>query len=333
MRIAKWDNLKFVLIYFVVLGHFIGIFKCDSFFLKGLQFFIYTFHMPAFLFISGLFSKRTIDERRYDKVFPYFFLYIFMKGLRFVVHFLIHGKTSSFSFWSESGVPWFALTLLLCYLITIAVSHFPSSYVMIMAVCIGILAGYDCDLGDFLTGMRTLTFYPFFFAGYCVPIKKVTEFTEKKIVKVFSFGLLLAVLTGSFLFETRVYNKLGFLKGKASYAALHFERYGGIFRGTYYVIALALILAVIALTPSVNCFVTKWGSRTLQVFALHFSALRILQDGMNLKGIMKELTPNYYGYLIPLMAFILTSILSAGVFEPFFRWLMHPVKKGKIERV
>ncbi|MBR5262525.1 MAG: acyltransferase family protein, partial [Clostridia bacterium] len=73
LRLEKWDILKFVLIFFVVFGHFSEQYAG----MTGLFFFIYSFHMPLFIFVSGLFSKRTINENRYDKIFTYFVLYVF----------------------------------------------------------------------------------------------------------------------------------------------------------------------------------------------------------------------------------------------------------------
>ncbi len=331
MRIAKWDNVKFVLIYFVVLGHFIQCFQSDSTFLHGLQFFIYTFHMPAFLFISGLFSKRTVNERRYDKILPYFFLYIFMKIFRFIVNYFLYGKVGGFNFLSENGVPWFALTLFWCYLFTIVLSRFNHIYLIVVAVFIGIMAGFDSNMGAFLSGMRTLVLYPFFLAGYCIPVQKVTDITNKKIVKGFSVLILGAVLVCSFVLENRLYDKLGFLKCKAGYAALGMLSRGGIYRALYYIIALILVFCVIALVPSVNCIFTRWGSRTLQVFALHFPVIRVLKDGLNLKENMSIWLPDYYGYFVPILAFILTIVLSIKIIEPFFSWLMHPklIKKDE----
>lgn len=329
MRIAKWDNLKFGLIYCVVLGHFIQIMKCDSSFLRGLQFFIYTFHMPAFLFVSGLFSKRTVDGRRYDRIFPYFFLYLFMKVFRFLVHFVLHGKAGEFDFFSESGVPWFALTLFLCYFITIALSRFHLPYMMAFAVCIGIMAGYDAGLGDFLTGMRLLTFYPFFLAGYCTPLEPLAQLAKKRTVKLVSAAALACAAVCSFAFEHQLYRKIGFLKGKAAYEALGMDNYGGICRGAYYVVALFLVVCVIAAAPEKEGIYTRWGGRTLQVFALHFPILRILVEGLHLKERLQGLLPGYYGYLVPVIALLFTAALSAGVLEPFFRRLMNPVKIKK----
>lgn len=111
----------------------------------------------------------------------YLVLYFFMKMFRFFVYSLINEKASGFNFFSESGVPWFALTLFLYYIMTMAVSQLKRSYLLIVAVCVGMMAGYDTYLGDFLAGMRTLTFYPFFLAGYCMPMERLTRFTEKKL--------------------------------------------------------------------------------------------------------------------------------------------------------
>ena len=66
-RVPKWDNLKFFLILCVVIGHFIERYVGELWVYRSLFAFIYTFHMPAFLFIAGLFSKRTVDTKNVKK--------------------------------------------------------------------------------------------------------------------------------------------------------------------------------------------------------------------------------------------------------------------------
>lgn len=324
MRIAKWDNLKFVLIYFVVLGHMIGAMKCDSSFLRGTQFFIYTFHMPAFLFIAGLFSKRTVDYRKYDKIASYLFLYFFMKVFRFLISIIINGKPGGFDFFTEGGVPWFGLTLFLCYLVTVFFSRFNHIYILVVAVLAGIFAGYTSNLDGFLTGMRLFTFYPFFWAGYCTPIDKITEFTEKRLVKVSAAVILLVTLIVSYAFESQLYKRLGFFKGKSSYATLKISQYGGIYRGIYYILAMLLIICIIAIIPSVNCIFTSWGGRTLQVFAIHYPILSLLLKCFDLEERLSALWPGKYAYLLPVIALVYTIILSTRLLEPFFKKLMNP---------
>ena len=59
-----WDSLKFILIFFVVYGHMIETYTPDGSFNRAMYNFIYTFHMPFFMFISGRFSQIK-DRKKY----------------------------------------------------------------------------------------------------------------------------------------------------------------------------------------------------------------------------------------------------------------------------
>lgn len=72
-RIYKWDNLKCFLIVMVVIGHFVNQYAPISNTMKSLSLFIYSFHMPLFIFLSGLLQKKW-DARhpfRWDKPIYY----------------------------------------------------------------------------------------------------------------------------------------------------------------------------------------------------------------------------------------------------------------------
>lgn len=58
------DFLKYVLISLVVLGHFIGLYQHRVGISGGLYTWIYAFHMPLFVFISGYFSKHITNYRK-----------------------------------------------------------------------------------------------------------------------------------------------------------------------------------------------------------------------------------------------------------------------------
>lgn len=66
---SYWDNMKGLLISLVVMGHFIQVYfeKCvwgdNYYFLQTVLCFIYYFHMPLFIFVSGYFSKN-VEKRR-----------------------------------------------------------------------------------------------------------------------------------------------------------------------------------------------------------------------------------------------------------------------------
>ena len=56
-RIAFWDNNKCLMICLVVFGHFAEFQAGSSDICKSMFLFIYTFHMPMLLFVSGVFFK------------------------------------------------------------------------------------------------------------------------------------------------------------------------------------------------------------------------------------------------------------------------------------
>ena len=56
-RDAYFDNAKLFLMILVVFGHFLQPFVNDHPLYDDLYYFIFTFHMPAFILISGYFAK------------------------------------------------------------------------------------------------------------------------------------------------------------------------------------------------------------------------------------------------------------------------------------
>lgn len=117
-RVYLWDNMKFILIFLVVLGHFSDIYVDKSPTLQSIYLGIYVFHMPAFLFVSGLFSKRTIKERHWRKLFNYMILFIFVKMMIIISNRISGGN---WQFWplNVSGMEWYAFALAVFTLIVI----------------------------------------------------------------------------------------------------------------------------------------------------------------------------------------------------------------------
>ena len=130
-RIAKWDNAKLILITLVVICHFYENYLGSSNLVNALFFSVYSFHMPAFFLISGLFAKRTVNERRVEKVTPYLLIYLFMKFLGWVVPRIVQGDGYvSIDFFRESGVSWFILALFFMYIITFYTKKYKPLYVL-----------------------------------------------------------------------------------------------------------------------------------------------------------------------------------------------------------
>lgn len=332
IRIEKWDNLKFILIYFVVLGHLCEMYTERTETVNSIICFIYIFHMPLFLFISGLFSKKNIDNKKYYNIATYFVLYIFIKMVETVSNALFYGKFS-FTLWSEGGIPWYAFALFAFSLITIALKIFPKKYVMIASILLACFAGYDSSISDFLVMSRIVVFYPFFYAGYCLDSEKVNNALSRKGVKCISATglIILAVLIVVFLNKILIFSPL--LTGRNPFNMLgKFANYGGVFRLLYYPVVFLVGAMVIAVTPekTYNGIMAKWGSRSVQVFVLHKFFMDLFYAGFDAGSIMSKIYPSHPKLLVFLMAFVIVAICSLKIWEPLFDKILKPQIKRDI---
>ena len=113
-RCYAFDNLKCFLIYCVVFGHMLILVPEDNIKLSLIKdvtyYIIYSFHMPAFIFISGFFSKFSL--KKILKLIGYYVLFQVIYYL-FEVHIL--GNSLKFQLHSPYYVFWYLLTLS-CYI-------------------------------------------------------------------------------------------------------------------------------------------------------------------------------------------------------------------------
>lgn len=71
-----FDNYKALLIALVVIGHFIELSYKDNEFLYALKWLVVSFHMPAFIFISGYFQNGRFRLASCSRSLPYLILYM-----------------------------------------------------------------------------------------------------------------------------------------------------------------------------------------------------------------------------------------------------------------
>jgi len=63
-RNFRIDNIKGILIFFVVFGHLVETHIAGAPVIRTLWIFIYAIHMPMFALVSGMFSRSSIDESK-----------------------------------------------------------------------------------------------------------------------------------------------------------------------------------------------------------------------------------------------------------------------------
>lgn len=288
-RVYQWDNLKALLILLVVVGHLIDRSNNPSIFLLKVDYWIYIFHMPAFIFISGVFSKKNIDERRFSKIFRFLQWYFVLKIIFFVSGFASYHE-ANFSFFKESGLPWYCLAIFAFQLISIYLVRYDRFLILGLLVLIGCFAGYDTGLGDILSLARIFTYFPFFFAGYLVDLKMMISRLNDFRIKIFAAIVLLSSFLFVFfkLYDTPI--EMSFFTGRTAYANINevIGLYGGLFRLIYYFFVFFIIVCLVALTTNKKTIATKFGEISLIIYILHIPIVRILNDGFHLDLLMQR---------------------------------------------
>lgn len=312
-RIEKWDILKFFLIFCVVLGHCADRHTGGSELLRSLFVIIYTFHMPLFLFVSGLFSKSMINNKRYDKILSYFVLYVLAKFIDWLLD-VIFELVYDFSLWTTGGLPWFMFTLFVYALLTMALKNVSPKYLMTFWIFMACIAGYDSNINDFLCLSRIIVFYPFYYLGYCLNSKKIEEHcSEDKKKKILAAVFIIVVAAVVFVLGDKIYPIRYYFTGRNPYSTIGINiAYGCMLRLFCYALSFLMCYAIILLTPDKlgKGWIARMGKNTLAVYMFHQLLIRILYDCFGIEEIYRLISPDYPGLLVFPVSIILTIALS-----------------------
>lgn len=263
-RDLYFDNLKGILILFVVFGHLIEPYIDGNYYVYLVYTFIYVFHMPAFIFVSGYFSRSFIkSHNKKDRILKILKLFLFFQIFSSFFYVYVTG-TSVFSvgmLYTANWTLWYLLSLVYWQLIlmwAVKIKH-----PMIIAVIGAVLIGYFDRIPFGIP--RTIAFLPFFLSGYYFDKAYIDKFKSNK-AKAFSvFGLfaVIAILAALNL------NPRWFW-GSISYSKLgHTEWYVGIFRIGIMAMQVAGVIFVLILTPSFKGWLAKIGEKTLPIYLAH----------------------------------------------------------------
>ena len=331
VRTQKWDIIKFFMIFLVVLGHASEFFRADSPGIRSLYLFIYTIHMPVFIFVSGLFSKKTVNEKQYSKLFGYVIIYFALKLLPFIYWFA-DSETMKMSLLNETGLRWFMLALVAFNLLTILVRNVSPVFVLIVAVLFSCFAGYDENVNDFLSLSRILVFYPFFYLGYCMDRNKVEKLCDNKILKVAALAVVAIFVCVIIVKVDDVYFYRMLVTGRRAYHSFEdMQKWGFVTRLVYYVVASVVSFAVIVLVPKKTPFgiCAKLGQRTLAVYSFHYIAIFYIFEKYKFRDFVIENFGTKGVWIIIPIAIAITLFFSINIFQKALLFIMN-VPKRKI---
>lgn len=219
-RIKELDSFKGFLIFIVVFGHFLLPLKESPYPLFSRSFYlIYSFHMPAFVFLSGYFGYSGWKKRgtNFRSLLSYVFLYLFMQGMLHICDIFFYGSTRIFpDFWHASSTPWYILALIFWNLAVLPAELFLRRregkeitvyllFLILLSVPFSFLE-VGRTLKDFLALDRTLSFAPFYYLGF---LAKCYGFSFQKIYKLPAMlGLLFSLSLFGFLQQLLPYTRV-----------------------------------------------------------------------------------------------------------------------------
>ncbi len=264
------DALKGLLIFLVVYGHLLEENAPDGSVNCAIRTFIYLFHMPLFIFLSGMFSHVKSRERYLLSIIKLMETYAVFQLLHYVIP--LPKNHGVFSFTNYITFPtwtlWYILSLVSWRLIIYFFAETSLNNNKIKTMCLALfisLAGGFIPVGSELSLQRTMCFWPFFMAGYYLNPDIV-----KRIVKKMPCWLAIIICAGALAF---LYFIMGKSLGHVSYGSYNYysassELKGLLMRLSFFLAAISLSIAVMRLTP--NCqFLAKIGKKTLFIYMAH----------------------------------------------------------------
>lgn len=308
-RNPVYDHAKLVLIFLVVLGHLIEPYIVKSRMLEGVFNFIYLFHMPAFIFISGYFSKAELTVRTGLKLLgDYLVLFVFIQLVFVAVMKGIGMDQYQFLTFQPAYIYWylfamFAWSLMLPAVLQLArFTKFGVGHIVVISVLIALIAGYVEQIGWMFSLSRILVFFPFFVLGYYFKSQNWTiyqAFPNRKMAVSVMMIVALMIWIWPNLFQ------FGLLSGANSYFKMGLDETGLILRLVLYMIQCLMIMAFFTLLPRKPFVFSHLGTKTLTIYILH----GFLVKGLVAASYFDELTIGRVLFL-PVLAVVLVMVLG-----------------------
>lgn len=319
-RDALFDNARAVLIFLVVLGHLLADRKSDATYMKDIYYIIYMFHMPAFMFITGYFSKN-VEKGRDNAVKSFLIPYLVFNTLFELMDLYMLGQLNTFfDVYSLTNPRWGMWFMLVCFFYKLLAKDFSK---VRFTVLISFIAGLGLPLlpglnTNFAIG-RVFGFLFFFVAGLkCRSewIAKLRRIPAWVGALVFAGCAVFAAYAGrTKLIRTEtLFVRISYNEG-AEFGEMKMRLF-------FYIAATVMTLAFIVLMTGKKCFLTQIGQNTLTVYALHlFIVYHIKEADLFVKQ------PYFYLPFTIAVSALLTWLLSRNVLKKVYDKLFAAINK------
>lgn len=313
-RNAYFDNAKLILIFLVVFGHLIQPFVSGTNGLGTLYTWMYTFHMPAFIFLAGFFAKGSGNLGYITKLAKKLLVPYVIFQIMYTIYYFIIGKGS----WQTDSIfyphwsLWFLVSLFSWHILLILFRKVPAKTGIPLAILIGVIIGYFDQAGHLFSISRTFVFFPFFLMGYWTSMKQM-EILKRPAMKVVATFIMITVAVCIYYLPDI---NTGWLLASKSYGALGVDVYGGIARMSVYLTSVLMAMSFLTWIPNKKFKFTSLGTQTLYVYLLHgFFVQYFRQTGLFKVDNIFDLLA--MGVLAGLIVLLLSSNLVIMIWKPF----------------
>ena len=308
-RDAYFDNAKALLIVSVVLGHTLSGMLGETRWMDSLYMFIYTFHMPAFIFVTGYYAKVLRTKRDWWKliksvVLPYFiFQFLYTAYYIYVLDLSV-----TFNFFENLRWGLWFLVSLFCWRVLLPFFT-RSKWMIVVALVISLIAGELPFINELFSLSRTVYFFVFFIAGYHLsvdPLKKAG-----KIGKLVGVIVLVLIFVSMYAMNDTSWRE--WLFGRLPYIELEpfiFDN-GMLNRLTIYMICGVAMIAFLAAVPTKKYSWTVIGQRTMAIYLFHLAAVQTFRQLPIYEQWLQ--LGNYYFFF--LFVFLTIAVLALPLFS------------------
>ncbi|AZB42523.1 acyltransferase family protein [Bacillus sp. FJAT-42376] len=313
-RDSYFDNAKFLLIILVVFGHLIRSFIDNNEVMLHIYKFIYTFHMPAFILVSGYFAKGFRKKGYVGKIAKKLIIpYLIFQGIYSVYYVLIQKQDQlELNPLDPQWSLWFLLSLFFWNLMLFVFTKTNWKIALTLSFLLGIGIGYADFANSFLSMGRTFVFFPLFLIGFYMKREHFYKLTSFK-------GRVLSILFLAFTFSMYFFWQFDFewLFGSKPYSAFgQAVAVSALIRSAFYGLTVATTLSFLAIVPQREAFFTTWGTRTFYVYLLHGFIINGIRNSPAESWLNDYQSITIYAAAAIIVTFLLSSNLIKTLTEP-----------------
>lgn len=271
-RDLQIDNIKGILILLVIFGHALELLRITSPVAAYLYNFIYMFHMPVFIFISGFLAKDLTkgSQKAFRTLFIPFLLFnslwniVQITSTYFVT--LPLDSPEAFSFLNPGWALWFILALFMWKLLLPDLVKMKNLFAIVFII--GLFSRLFTEFNIFLSLSRLLVFSPYFVGGYLFNRAGLDRL--RKIHYAVPLALLVSTLVFNYYFSFFTSFPTEFLWADRAFNFFSAHVITSIFFGLIlYFIGFSFVIIFIKFTSKKENFLTRVGQHSFSVYILH----------------------------------------------------------------